>query len=62
MLKLIPNRFLGIALQLAIVTVFILWPFLDKSRQSNILKRPLLLALFFLTLAVWVGITIWGSF
>ena len=34
MLKLIPNRFLGIALQLALVVVFILWPFIDRSQEA----------------------------
>lgn len=62
MLKLIPNRFLGIALQVVLVVVFILWPFLDKSKQHNILKRPLLLTLFLVTIVVWAGITLWGSF
>ncbi|MGB8991993.1 MAG: cytochrome bc complex cytochrome b subunit [Desulfobaccales bacterium] len=61
MLKLIPNKFFGIALQLALVTVFIIWPFLDKSGKANILKRPVLLALFLGTIGVWVGLTIWGS-
>ena len=38
LLKLVPNKFLGIALQLILVVVFVLWPFLDKSRQANILQ------------------------
>lgn len=62
MLKLIPNRFLGIALQLVLMVVFILWPFIDTSKNHNILKRPLLLTLFFVTIVVWAVITIWGSF
>ena len=62
MLKLIPNRFLGIALQLALVVVFILWPFIDRSQKHNILKRPLLLALFLVTIVIWGGITLWGSY
>jgi ubiquinol-cytochrome c reductase cytochrome b subunit len=62
MLKLIPNRFLGIALQLILVVVFIFWPFIDQSEEENILKRPRLLALFGLTIVVWVGLTLWGSF
>jgi len=61
MLKLIPNRFLGIALQLAAVMVFILWPFIDNSKKYNILKRPLLLATFFGIIIIWIGITLWGS-
>ena len=62
MLKLVPNKFLGIALQLALVVVFVLWPFMDKSRQANILKRPLMLALFLVTLAAWIGLSFWGAY
>jgi ubiquinol-cytochrome c reductase cytochrome b subunit len=62
MLKLIPNRFLGIALQLIIVIVFILWPFVDQAEEHNILKRPRLLATFVITLVVWLGLSIWGHF
>jgi len=62
MLKLIPNRFLGIALQVVLVAVFILWPFLDQSEKHNLLKRPLLLACFLGTIVVWIGLSIWGSY
>ncbi len=61
MLKLIPNRFLGIALQLILVAVFILWPLIDESKEHNILKRPRLIALFLVTIVGWIGLTIWGS-
>jgi ubiquinol-cytochrome c reductase cytochrome b subunit len=61
MLKLVPNKFLGIALQLALVGVFVLWPFIDRSRQANILKRPLMLALFLATVAAWIGLSLWGA-
>jgi ubiquinol-cytochrome c reductase cytochrome b subunit len=61
MLKLIPNRFLGIALQVVLVVVFIFWPFMDKSQKATILKRPVLLAIFLVTIVVWVVLTIWGS-
>jgi ubiquinol-cytochrome c reductase cytochrome b subunit len=61
MLKLVPNKFLGIALQLTLVAVFVLWPFIDRSRQTNIWKRPLMLGLFLVTLAVWIGLSIWGA-
>ena len=62
MLKLIPNRFLGIFTQLILVIIFIFWPFLDKTDKVNILRRPLLLALFFVTIVVWIGLSIWGSY
>lgn len=61
MLKLIPNRFLGIALQVVLAIVFICWPFIDRAKERNILKRPKLLALFLATIIAWIGLTIWGS-
>ena len=61
MLKLIPNRFLGIALQLVLLVIFILWPLIDVSKEHNILKRPALLTLFLATIGAWIGLTIWGS-
>jgi len=61
MLKLIPNRFLGIALQLVLGAIFIFWPLIDTSKKRNILKRPRLLALSFAAIAVWIILTIWGS-
>jgi ubiquinol-cytochrome c reductase cytochrome b subunit len=61
-LKLIPNKILGIAVQLILMAVFISWPYLDKSPQRNILKRPLMLAVFWATVAGWIMLTIRGSF
>ncbi len=62
LLRLVPNKFLGILLQLILIIVFILWPFFDRADKNNILKRPFLLALFLGSLTVWIGFTIWGSF
>jgi ubiquinol-cytochrome c reductase cytochrome b subunit len=61
MLKLIPNRFLGIALQLVLVLVFIFWPFIDTSEKRHLLKRPFLLTFSLVTVVAWVALTIWGS-
>ncbi len=61
MLKIIPNKFLGISLQIILSFLFILWPFLDTKEEVNILKRPRLLASFFLGIFLWVVFTIWGK-
>ncbi len=61
-LKLIPNKFLGIAVQLVLVAVFICWPYLDRSRERNILKRPLMLAVFLATITAWIVLTIRGTY
>ncbi|MEC4684281.1 MAG: cytochrome bc complex cytochrome b subunit [Nitrospirota bacterium] len=60
MLKLIPNKFLGISMQIALIGTFLLWPFFDTKTERNILKRPLLLATFTASLVLWVVLTMWG--
>ncbi len=62
MLKIIPNKFVGISLQIVIVTVFILWPFLERNEETNILKRPRLLSLSVFALALWLVLTVWGKY
>ena len=62
MLKIIPNKFLGISLQLILLLVFILWPFLDTGEENNLLKRPRLRWLFFLSLILWMVFTLWGKY
>jgi ubiquinol-cytochrome c reductase cytochrome b subunit len=62
MLKLVPNKFLGISLQMVLVGIFLLWPFLDIGREDNILKRPLMLLIFFGSLAAWIILTLWGKY
>jgi ubiquinol-cytochrome c reductase cytochrome b subunit len=61
MLKLIPNKFLGISLQVMIGLIFILWPFWDTQEEKNILKRPRLLGLSLFVLMLWIVFTLWGK-
>jgi ubiquinol-cytochrome c reductase cytochrome b subunit len=62
MLKLIPNKLFGISLQMAIVAVLVFWPFLDTKDEDNILKRPLLLLTFILSIITWAVLTVWGRY
>jgi ubiquinol-cytochrome c reductase cytochrome b subunit len=62
MLKIVPNKLLGISMQIALVTLFILWPFFDTKEQENILKRPLLRILFVISILAWITLTIWGQY
>ncbi len=62
MLKLIPNKFLGISLQVIFVAVFLLWPFIDIKEKKNILKRPFLLTVVICCLVLWFVLTIWGRY
>ena len=62
MLRVIPSKLLGVALQIIATTIFLLWPFLDRSEERNILKRPALLSGFIGALLVWVLLTLWGKY
>jgi ubiquinol-cytochrome c reductase cytochrome b subunit len=59
-LKMIPNKFFGIMLQLILVFVFLLWPFLDIQKEKNVLKRPVLRGAFLFLLIMWVVLLYWG--
>jgi ubiquinol-cytochrome c reductase cytochrome b subunit len=61
-MRMIPNKFLGISIQLIAIIVFLAWPFLDTKEERNVLKRPLLLILFVALLALWVLLTLWGRY
>jgi len=60
LLKLIPNKFLGITIQLVFVLLFLCWPFLDTYREKNVLKRPVLRGVFMFLLILWLGLLFWG--
>jgi ubiquinol-cytochrome c reductase cytochrome b subunit len=60
MLKLIPNKFLGISIQIIIAAVFILWPFLDVQKEKNIFKRPVLRGVFVFFMIALVVLMWWG--
>ncbi|MCL4491500.1 MAG: cytochrome bc complex cytochrome b subunit [Nitrospirae bacterium] len=62
MLKLIPNKFLGISIQLILVGIFLLWPYFDTQKEKNILKRPVLRGVFLFLLASWVILMFWGRY
>jgi len=61
-LRFIPNEFLGISLVLIFCLLFLFWPFIDNNEERNILKRPILLSIFFGTLILWVVLTIMGGY
>ncbi|MEW6109133.1 MAG: cytochrome bc complex cytochrome b subunit [Nitrospirota bacterium] len=62
MLKLIPNKFLGISLQVILVAAFLSWPFFDTKKERNLMKRPLLLSVFLISVAIYVLLTLWGLY
>jgi ubiquinol-cytochrome c reductase cytochrome b subunit len=62
MLKLVPNKLLGVLLQNLMVLAFVLLPFLDRGIEDNILKRRVLLAGFIAAVLGGVVLTIWGKY
>jgi ubiquinol-cytochrome c reductase cytochrome b subunit len=60
LMKLIPNKFLGISLLAIIGLVFLFWPFLDTQKEKNVLKRPLLRGIFVACLFLWFILLYWG--
>ena len=59
-LKLIPNKLLGIALQLSLIAIFLFWPFLDTQEEKNVMKRPILRGVFLFLIALWIILLLWG--
>jgi ubiquinol-cytochrome c reductase cytochrome b subunit len=62
MLKLVPNKFVGVSLQIVMVGLFLLWPFFDVKKEDNILKRRALFAFFLAAIVGWVVFTVWGKY
>jgi len=62
MLKLVPNKFVGISLQIIMSLGFVLWPFLDVKKEDNMLKRRALFAFLVAAIVGWVVLTIWGKY
>ena len=62
MLKIIPNKFFGISIQIILIGIFLFWPFIDSKGGRNILKRPLLLGFLIAMLLIWFVLTVWGRY
>jgi ubiquinol-cytochrome c reductase cytochrome b subunit len=62
MLKMVPNKFVGVSLQIIMTLAFLFWPFLDTKKENNMLKRRALFAVFITAFIGWVVLTIWGKY
>ena len=62
LIRLIPNKFIGIGLQLIFLGVFILWPFIDTVEERNISRRPFLRVMAIILVILWLILTIWGGY
>lgn len=61
-LKIIPSEVGALILMTLALALFVLLPFVDRSGENNILKRPVFLTLILGWIAVFVGFTVWGYF
>lgn len=59
-LKLIPSEFGALVIQTVGVTAFVLLPFIDRSKENNILKRPIFLLIVLSCILGFIGLTVWG--
>ena len=59
-LKIIPSEFGALILMSIAALLFVFLPFVDRSEEINILKRPVFLTLVLACIAGFVGLTIWG--
>jgi ubiquinol-cytochrome c reductase cytochrome b subunit len=63
LIKTIPNDLLGISMLVIFSVVLLFWPFFDaKDAERNIRRRPMLLSLGLIVLALWAILTIWGMY
>lgn len=60
LLKLIPELS-ALILQTLAILIFTFLPFIDRSKETNILKRPLFLLLVVSFTVIYIGLTLWGA-
>lgn len=59
-LRLIPNKFLGIFLQIIMIFIILFLPFIDRSSERRIWKRPIFAIIVFLSIIGYIALAIWG--
>ena len=60
-LKIVPSEVGALILQSVAVLVFIFLPFIDRSKEKRIYKRPFFFFLVIAFIIIFVGLTIWGA-
>lgn len=60
MLKIVPNKFLGVIIQVVLFVLFLFWPFFDREKEKNIMRRPFLRSMFLAAFALWIILMYWG--
>jgi len=60
LLKIVPSKVGALFLEALAVLVIFFLPFLDRSPEKRIQRRPVFLTLVLLNLAAFIGLTLWG--
>ncbi|UCG78738.1 MAG: cytochrome bc complex cytochrome b subunit [Nitrospirota bacterium] len=58
LIRIIPNKFIGISMLLLISAVFLLWPFIDMKEERDLGKRPYLRASIIAGVVIWLALTL----
>ncbi len=59
-MKIIPSEVGALILMSIAALLFVSLPFVDRSEENNILKRPVFLTLVLVCVVGFVGLTVWG--
>ncbi|MCH8208597.1 MAG: hypothetical protein IIA62_06045 [Nitrospinae bacterium] len=59
-MKIIPSEVGALILMSIAALLFVSLPFMDRSEENNILKRPVFLTLVLVCVVGFVGLTVWG--
>ena len=62
LMKMIPNKFLGISLNILFIGFFFLLPFVGKREGQPLLSGKALHGTFYVAVSLWLILTIWGGF
>ncbi len=62
LMKLIPNKFLGISLNIIFIGFFFALPFVGRKEGQPLLSGKTLHGTFYVAVALWLILTIWGGF
>lgn len=61
-LRIFPDKFLGLAVQVVVMTFLALLPFIDRTRERRPAKRPLFLVCYVGGILIFIALSIWGHY
>lgn len=62
LLKVVPNKILGVSLQILAVAFLFFLPLIDRSPERHPLRRPFFTVLAILALLSVIGLSVWGFY